>query len=70
MKHLLQKTFALKALLLMSLLVGAVSGAWAQDETVEFSKQGYSNSDIVASYTGTNFTIEFDKGTNNNSPKY
>ena len=70
MKHLLQKTFALKALLLMSLLVGAVSGAWAQDETVEFSKQGYSNSDIVASYTGTYFTIEFDKGTNNNSPKY
>ena len=33
MKHLLQKTFALKALLLMSLLVGAVSGAWADPTT-------------------------------------
>lgn len=31
MKHLLQKTIALKALLLVSMLIGAGSGAWAED---------------------------------------
>ena len=46
---------------------GEVSG---NTETVDFSAMGYANAEAVASYKGTNFTITFDKGTNNNAPKY
>jgi len=70
MRQTLRKTFARKALMLVALLVGAVNGAWAQDESVTFSEQGYSNSDAIEKYEGTDFTITFNKGTNSNSPKY
>lgn len=50
------------------LLVAGVT--WAADESVKFSQQGYSNGEAVETYTGTNFSIAFDKGTNNNAPKY
>ena len=46
---------------------GEVSG---NTETVDFSAMGYANAEAVALYKGTNFTITFDKGTNNNPPKY
>ena len=45
-------------------------GAWAADETVVFSEQGYANQEVVTSYSGTDFTVTFDKGTNSNTPKY
>lgn len=44
--------------------------AWAADETVVFADQGYANGDAVESYTGTDFAIAFNKGTNSNAPKY
>lgn len=41
------------------------------DETVDFTAQGYKNQQAVTSYTGTDFSVTFDKGTNNsNAPKY
>lgn len=45
-------------------------GAWAADETVVFSEQGYANGAEVTTYTGTDFTVTFNKGTNSNTPKY
>ena len=55
------------SLLMMTLL--CVS-AWAADETVVFTDQGYANGDAVESYTGTDFAIAFNKGTNSNAPEY
>lgn len=55
-------------LLTTLLLIGG--NAWADVESVTFSKQGYSNGDAIATYAGTNFSITFNKGTNNNAPKY
>ncbi len=42
----------------------------AADESVNFSEQNYTSGVAVSQYTGTNFTITFDKGTNSNAPKY
>jgi len=39
-------------------------------ESVDFSAQGYENQQAIESYSGTNFTVTFDKGTNSNAPKY
>ena len=39
-------------------------------ETFDATAQGYSNAQEVVSYTGTNMTITFDKGSNSNTPKY
>ena len=47
-----------------------VSSAWAAEETITFSEKGYSNAEAIESVSGTDFTITFDKGTNNNDPKY
>lgn len=58
-----------KVLSLLFVCLCAV-GAWAADETVTFSEQGYENAQEVTSYTGTDFTVTFDKGTNSNTPKY
>lgn len=66
MKHF---TFLKPMLLLCALIVG-VGNAWAADETIDFTAQGYSNQQEITSVNGTNFTITFDKGTNNNTPKY
>ena len=44
---------------------------FAVEESVVFSAQGYANGAAVSSYTGTNFSVAFDKGTNgSNAPKY
>lgn len=52
------------------LLMAVVGVAWADEESVVFSEQGYGNSEAVESYEGTNFSIAFNKGTNSNAPKY
>lgn len=39
-------------------------------ETFDATAQGYSNAQKVASYTGTNMIITFDKGSNSNTPTY
>lgn len=39
-------------------------------ESVDFSAQSYANQQAITSYTGTNFTVAFDKGSNSNAPKY
>ena len=56
-------------LLLVALLVGSVS-AWGADETIDFSTKGYSNGAEVTTVSGTDFSVTFNKGTNNNAPKY
>lgn len=52
------------------LLTFAVVAAWAAEESVTFSAQSYSNEQEIASYSGRNFSITFDKGSNSNAPKY
>lgn len=61
---------SMRLLLLLAMLVGVGSGAWAFDEMVTFLEEGYENGEAVETYDGTDFSIAFDKGTNNNAPKY
>lgn len=60
-------TFLLTALLLM---MGLVS--WAQtNASIDFSAQGYSNAqEITSAVIDENVTVTFNKGSNNNTPKY
>ena len=55
---------------LLSLLLMLFMGITMYAESVDFSTQGYTNGQEVTTYTGTDFTVTFDKGTNQNSPKY
>lgn len=43
---------------------------WAADETIDLSTKGYSNGEEVTTVSGSDFSITFNKGTNNNTPKY
>ena len=52
------------------LLIAVASAAWGEEESVTFSEQGYENGQAIETYTGTAFSISFDKGTNSNAPKY
>ncbi len=70
MKQKLLNLFKLRAGVLVALMCAAFTGAWADEETVTFSEQQYENGQAIESYEGTNFTITFNKGTNNNAPKY
>ena len=45
-------------------------GGGSSEEDVVFSAQGYTNQQEVLSYDGTNFSVEFNKGSNSNTPKY
>ena len=45
-------------------------GGGSSEETVDFSSQGYSDQQSISSYTGTDFSVAFNKGTNSNVPKY
>ena len=57
--------------LIMSMMLMVSGSAWAGEETIDFSKQGYTNGDAVESVEATNFTVTFDQGTNtSNAPKY
>ena len=60
----------MKKILSLLMVAFCAMSAWAGEESVNFSDQGYSNGDDVASYVGENFTVEFDKGTGSNVPKY
>ena len=40
------------------------------DESVDFTAQGYTNQQAIGTYTGTDFSVSWDKGTNSNAPKY
>jgi hypothetical protein len=57
--------------LIMSMMLMVSGSAWAGEETIDFSKQGYKNGDVVEAVEATNFTVTFDQGTNaNNAPTY
>ena len=60
----------MKRVLSLVMMAVLAIGAWAADETVVFSEQGYANGAEVTTYTGTDFTVTFNKGTNSNTPKY
>lgn len=64
------KQFYSKLLLLVAMIVTGAGSAWAAEETITFSELGYENQQAVGLVEGTNFTLEFDKGTNTNLPKY
>ena len=71
MKQNLLNKLWLRVCMLAAIMTTALAGtAWADEESVTFSGQGYTNAQEVTSYEGENFTITFDKGTNNNAPKY
>ena len=48
----------------------AAATAGTKEESVTFSEQNYTNGEAIESYTGTNFTVTFAKGSNSNAPKY
>lgn len=48
----------------------SIGQVWAADESVTFSSQGYTNQQVMSSYSGTDFSVTFNKGTNSNDPKY
>ena len=52
---------------LTSLWTGAVK---ADEVTIDFSKKGYDNATQVIRLTQDGISLEFDKGTNSNTPKY
>lgn len=57
--------------LFTSFIAALMAGSmFAGTETVDFSSQGYSNGEAIESYQGTNFEVTFNKGSNNNAPKY
>ena len=66
----MKQTNLLKTFLLLCALVVGSTCAWADEESVDFTEQGYTNQQEIASYVGTNFSIAFNKGTNTNAPKY
>ena len=71
MKQNLFNKLWLRVGMIVAIMTTALSGtAWAADESVDFSTQGYTNQQAIESYTGTNFSITFNKGTNSNAPKY
>lgn len=55
---------------ILSLLLMLFMGMTVWAENVDFSAQGYENGQAITAYAGENFTVTFDKGTNQNSPKY
>ena len=64
------KKLHFKSWLLMLCMLLGVGNAWAADETITFSEQGYDNGEVVETVSGTDFSIAFDKGSNSNAPKY
>ncbi len=52
------------------LLMAVVGVAWADEETLDFSAQGYANQQEISTVEAENFSVTFNKGTNSNAPKY
>ena len=74
MKHFLRKTLVLKAFMLLALIVGATTNAWADEEVYQTALFGSSyNSKGVSSYTDTwtatnnGFTVSLTNFNNNNN---
>lgn len=59
-----------KFLLSLATLALAASTAMADQITVTWENEGFSNAEDVSTVTKTPVTFTFDKGTNNNGPKY
>lgn len=51
-------------------LVGGVNVMAQDTETVDFTKQGYTDKNEVSTYSGTDFQITFSKGSYSSLPKY
>lgn len=51
-------------------LVGGVNVMAQDTETVDFTKQGYKNQEVVSAYTGTDFQITFSKGSGGTAPTF
>ena len=67
------KKLQLKSWLLMLVMLLGVTNAWAEEETIDFTAQGYTNQQAISSATiedATNTIVTLDKGTNSNAPKY
>ena len=60
----------LKSLLIALFVLFGGGGVFAAVETITFSEQGYQNQQAISEVTGSGITITFNKGTNNNAPKY
>ena len=71
MKQKLLNRFWLRVGMIVAVMTTALAGtAWAETESVVFSEEGYDNAQAVDVYNGSAFTVTFNKGTNNNAPKY
>lgn len=51
------------------MLLAVASVGWAADK-INFADKGYENGQAIESVNGGDFSITFNKGTNNNAPKY
>ena len=56
--------------LIMSMMLMVSGSAWAGEETIIFSEQGYENAEEVVAVEATNFSVTFAQGSNSNAPKY
>ena len=56
--------------LLVLLLVGSATGAWADEVTITLSQQGYSNAEVVTSTTSGDVTLTYNKGESSTDPAY
>ena len=71
MKQKLLNRFWLRVGMIVAVMTTALTGtAWAETESVVFSEKNYTNGQAVDVYNGSAFTVTFNKGTNNNAPKY
>ena len=52
------------------LLCAVASVGWAEEETLDFTAQNYSNQEGVSILTGTNVKVDLGKGTGSNAPAY
>ena len=63
MKQKLLNKLWLRVGMIVAIMTTALAGtAWAAEESVTFSEQGYSNADAVSAYTGTKLSIAFTDG--------
>ncbi len=65
-----QKSLLKFLFLSLALTVAGVSNAWADPTTFTMSDQGWSNGNEATSIVTTDLTISWNKGSNNNAPKY
>ena len=59
-----------KLLLLWTFLLCFAAGSLAAEITIDFSAKGYGNAQEISTVVQDGVTVTFDKGTNNNTPKF